>query len=47
MTVLVGPRGLTVAAGRRPRSVHGASLGVVLTDASGGISSVSIRPRVS
>lgn len=47
VTVLVGPRGLAVAAGRRPRSVRGASLGVLLTDSSGGISSVSIRPHVS
>ncbi|MEO9120164.1 MAG: S53 family peptidase [Solirubrobacteraceae bacterium] len=47
VTVLAGPRGLAVAAGRQPRSVRGASLGVVLTDSSGGISSVSIRPRVS
>ncbi len=47
VTVIVGPRGLAVAAGRGPRSVRGASLGVVLTDSSGGISSVSIRPRVS
>ncbi|HET9104072.1 MAG TPA: S53 family peptidase [Solirubrobacteraceae bacterium] len=46
ITVTVGPRGLSLVAGRGARAVRGGAVTILLTDASGGRSGVRIVPRV-